>query len=90
MTNTEIYDRLTSVVRAELRQPELQLSARSMPSDFVGWDSTAMVGIILSIEDEFGFEMSPQDLRQARSVADLADIIARHWRSQDGQSAGTA
>ncbi len=78
MTSNEIYERLTSVVRNELRQPALKISAKTVASDVAGWDSTAMVSVILAIEDEFGFEMLPNELRNVRGVADLAKIITRH------------
>lgn len=78
MVSNEIHERLTSVVRSELRQPALQISAKTVASDVAGWDSAAMVSVILAIEDEFGFEMLPDELRNVRGVADLAKIITRH------------
>lgn len=78
MTSNEIHERLTSVVRAELRQPALQISAQTVARDVAGWDSAAMVSVILAVEDEFGFEIPPNELRNVRGIADLAKIITRH------------
>jgi acyl carrier protein len=78
MTNQDIPERLVRIFRDQLRQPTLQLNASTTPDDVSGWDSTAMASIIMSIEEEFGFEMSAAELRSARSVGDLANIVAQH------------
>jgi len=78
MTNQDIPERLVRIFRDQLRQPTLQLNASTTPDDVSGWDSTAMASIIMSIEEEFGFEMSAAELRGARSVGDLAHIVAQH------------
>lgn len=78
MGNDDTHDRLTRIFREELRQPALQIAPAMTQGDVPGWDSTAMAAIIMSIEEEFEFEMSASDLRGARSIGDLAAIVARH------------
>lgn len=79
MTDDDVHDRLTRIFREQLRQPTLQIAPEMTQDDLVGWDSTAMAAIIMSIEEEFEFEMSAGELRGARSIGDLTTIVARHW-----------
>lgn len=78
MTNQDIPERLVRIFREQLHQPALHLTAAMTPDDVSSWDSTAMASIIMSIEEEFGFEMSAAELRNVSCVGDLAHIVAQH------------
>jgi acyl carrier protein len=78
MINDDMNERLVRIFREELRQPSLQITSRTTQDDVAGWDSTAMASIIMSIEEEFGFELAPNELRNLRNVGDFQRIIAQH------------
>lgn len=78
MTTYDIDGPLLRIFRAQLGQPTLRLSSDMTPNDVPGWDSGAMVSIILAMEDELGCELDPEDLRQLGSVGELARVLARH------------
>lgn len=88
MTDAEIYDGLTDIFREQLRNPALVIQPGLGPADVPGWDSAAMVGIILAIEERFGIEFRMQDLRDVRTVGDFPRLIKRSGFGQDGPGPG--
>jgi acyl carrier protein len=45
--------------------------------DIVGWDSMGALMLIAELDDRFGIELSAEDSRAMRSVADALDYLKR-------------
>ncbi len=69
---------LVAIFREELRKPELELIASMTADDVPGWDSAAMVGILMAIEELLGTELGANEVKQIESVGDLVRIMERH------------
>jgi acyl carrier protein len=54
---------------------EIELTPDMGASDVPGWDSLANVSIVFAIEEEFGIELSAQELKALASLGDLARTI---------------
>lgn len=78
MNNVTVSPELTQIFREQLRNKELAITPSMTQDDVPGWDSTAMVGIIMAVEEEFQFEFTPGELKGLRTVGDLAQLIQRH------------
>ena len=78
MNEVIVSPQLTQIFREQLRNKDLTVTS-SMTSDEVpGWDSTAMVGIIMAVEEEFNLEFTREELKGLYSVGDFARLIQRH------------
>lgn len=54
----------------------------------LGFDSLGMVGLLLGLEDTFGFELKESDMNpfDLRSVSDVIDLVLRYRGEDDGKS----
>ena len=78
MQNSDVPPELVKVFRDELVNPDLELAPSMTPDDVPGWDSASMVGIIMALEEELGIEFGANELKEIRTVGDLAQLISHH------------
>ena len=73
-----IFSRVQDVVRDVLDQPELKLTPEMVARDVEGWDSIAMVNIILQTQKEFGIRFKSTELDELHNVGDfISKIVAK-------------
>jgi acyl carrier protein len=46
--------------------------------DIVGWDSMGALMLIAELDERYGLELTAEDSRAMRSVADALDFLKRH------------
>lgn len=68
----EIRDVVAELVNVPVGTLHSDTEFRGLP----GWDSLAMLSLIVMYEDEFGLSISNEQLKQARTIADL-EMLAR-------------
>ena len=68
---------LQQILREELQQPGLQVSAQTRATDVEGWDSMRHLQIILRIEREWGVRFSTRDILAVKNVGELVELITR-------------
>ena len=76
MSQDEILDGLTDVVRDILEQPDLSLSRDTTAQDVEGWDSVNNISIIVGTEARFGVKFRTAELDEIKNVGDLIDLVA--------------
>ena len=54
--------------------PDTEITALSMDAHG-GWDSIAHLNLILAVEQEFGFMMTPEEATAARSFPDMLALV---------------
>ncbi|HBD06122.1 MAG TPA: acyl carrier protein [Firmicutes bacterium] len=68
----DIYAKLTEIVEKKIKnhdiKPEDELTS-------LGLDSLDKADIMISIEDEFGFEFNEDEMVKVKTVKDLKDLI---------------
>ena len=84
MDEPAIYSGLTQIFREQLRKPALVITPAMTQNDLPGWDSAAMVAIIMAVEEQFNMEFTPNDLRNIRSIADLARLVQQPNKTNRG------
>jgi acyl carrier protein len=73
-----VYERLQSIVAEQLGVEPDQVVREA---EFIGdlnADSLDMVELVMSLEEEFGIEISDEDVESIRTVGDAADYIEEH------------
>jgi acyl carrier protein len=72
--------RLQAVLREIFDEPGLAIDDDMGVGSHAGWDSVAMVQIVLATEGEFGLRFSTRDVANLRTVKDLLVVLARHGK----------
>ena len=80
MTNEEILRRITSVVAEVVEIDDLRLEATTQASDVEGWDSLAMVQIMVGLEREFGIRFRTGEMAGMANVGELVGRVAERLR----------
>ena len=66
---------LERIFRSVLKMtPDMEITTLSMESHG-GWDSIAHLNLILAVEQEFRFMMTPEEATAARSFRDMLDLV---------------
>ena len=78
LDDATIYAELTGIFREQLEKPDLVIAPGMTQDDVPGWDSTGMVAIVMTVEEQFGIEFGPKELKEIHRVGDLAALIKKH------------
>lgn len=75
MADNLVFVQLVSLIRSEAFTVEQPLSADTRFADIEGWDSFKHLRFLLAVEDEFGFEVSPELGETLETLGDLAAVV---------------
>lgn len=74
----EVVGSTIAIVRNELGAPELALGLDTEAREIEGWDSVAMVSVILAVEARYGFEFDAAEMDRMASISDFVERILLH------------
>lgn len=74
MTDKEIFDRVVTIIQ-ERQGEDFFVTEKLSLKDDLDADSMDLMEFILTIEDEFGIEISDEEIDNLNSVADVLAII---------------
>lgn len=83
--NSTVTDRMQTVFRNVFNEPGLRLGDDLTAADVPGWDSLAHIGLMFSLESEFGITFSDQEMSQLDNVGQLRRIIETKLPAQDSR-----
>ena len=52
------------------------VTADSSPETVESWDSVQHLNLILAIEEEYGFQFSPEEMDSAKTVGKIAGLVS--------------
>ena len=73
-TEKEIFDRIVTIIQERQGEDFVVTEALSLKDDLDA-DSVDLMEFVLTLEDEFGIEISDEEIDQLQSVADVVAII---------------
>jgi acyl carrier protein len=71
-----VHDRMQLVFRTVFNEPALELTDDLTAAEVPGWDSLAHIGLMFSLEAEFGVTFSDNELSLLDNVGGLRKVIA--------------
>jgi acyl carrier protein len=77
MTDGEIYEQLTEIIRDVLMNFDLVLRPDLTAKEVDGWDSYKMIEIIVAVESQFGLKVKSKELDDLENVGDLVMLIRK-------------
>jgi acyl carrier protein len=77
MTDGEIYEQLTEIIRDVLMNFDLVLRPDLTANEVDGWNSFKMIEIIMAVESHFGLKVKSKELDDMENVGDLVTLIRK-------------
>jgi acyl carrier protein len=77
MTDEEIYEQLTEIIRDVLMNFDLVLRPDLTANEVDGWDSYKMIEIVLAVESHFGMKVKSKELDELENIGDLVALIRK-------------
>ena len=74
MTEQQIFDRIVTIIQ-ERQGEDFVVTENLSLKDDLNADSVDLMEFILTIEDEFGIEISDEEIDNLQSIADVLAII---------------
>ena len=72
----DLVEQVISIMAMELDVDESLLTPDATPDEILSWDSLKLLNIVVSLEQEFGIEIDPQDVERMVSVGDIMRLVA--------------
>jgi acyl carrier protein len=77
-TTGTTFDRLKKIIVEQLGVDEEEVTPQASFVDDLNADSLDLVELIMSLEEEFGMEISDEDAEKIQKVSDAVDYIEEH------------
>ena len=74
MTEQQIFDRIVTIIQ-ERQGEDFVVTENLRLKDDLDADSVDLMEFVLTIEDEFGIEISDEEIDQLQSIADVLKAI---------------
>ena len=78
LADQKMYERLKKIVVEQLGVDEADVKPEASFVDDLNADSLDLVELIMSLEEEFGMEISDEDAEKIKSVGDAQEYIEEH------------
>jgi acyl carrier protein len=78
VTDGTTFDRLKKIIVEQLGVDEEEVTPQASFVDDLNADSLDLVELIMSLEEEFGMEISDEDAEKIQKVSDAAEYIEEH------------
>lgn len=75
-TKDEILVKVSGIIAKQLKVDEAEIKLEKSLIDDLNADSLDIVELVMSMEDEFGFEIPDSEAEKLRTVADAVNYIA--------------
>jgi acyl carrier protein len=78
VTDGTAFDRLKKLIVEQLGVDEGEVTPQASFVEDLNADSLDLVELIMSLEEEFGMEISDEDAEKIQKVSDAVDFIEEH------------
>ena len=78
MTDGTTFERLQKIIVEQLGVDEEEVTPQASFVEDLNADSLDLVELIMSLEEEFGMEISDEDAEKIQKVSDAVEFIEEH------------
>jgi acyl carrier protein len=78
VTDGTTFERLKKIIVEQLGVDEEEVTAQASFVEDLNADSLDLVELIMSLEEEFGMEISDEDAEKIQKVSDAVEFIEEH------------
>ena len=78
MTDGTTFERLKKIIVEQLGVDEEEVTTQASFVEDLNADSLDLVELIMSLEEEFGMEISDEDAEKIQKVSDAVEYIEEH------------
>ena len=78
MTDGTTFDRLKKIIVEQLGVDDEEVTLQASFVEDLNADSLDLVELIMSLEEEFGMEISDEDAEKIQKVSDAVEFIEEH------------
>lgn len=78
MTDGTTFERLKKIIVEQLGVDEEEVTSQASFVEDLNADSLDLVELIMSLEEEFGMEISDEDAERIQKVSDAVEYIEEH------------
>ena len=82
MDRKEIYEKLRVILSTQLSIEIDKIETSSLIARDLGADSLDTAEIAMAIHEEFGYDMSDEDVKKIKTVGDILDCLEVNLRSE--------
>lgn len=75
MTNQDVLENITDIIRENLDNDDIVLTAETKAEDVDGWDSLAHVRIMVAVEEAFNVRFTTDEITSLKDVGSLIALI---------------
>ena len=80
MTDGSTFDRLKKIIVEQLGVDDDEVNLEASFVEDLNADSLDLVELIMSLEEEFGMEISDEDAERIQKVSDAVEFIEEHQK----------
>ena len=80
MTDGSTFDRLKKIIVEQLGVDDEEVNLEASFVEDLNADSLDLVELIMSLEEEFGMEISDEDAEKIQKVSDAVEFIEEHQK----------
>ena len=81
MTNEEIFDRISNLIKEQLHNEKIEVTVKTNIQEDLGIDSIALMEFIITLEDEFNLNIPDEDVEDIQTLGELVDYLSRRLKS---------
>ncbi|AYO48875.1 acyl carrier protein [Streptococcus mutans] len=81
MTNEEIFDRISNLIKEQLHNEKIEVTVKTNIQEDLGIDSIALMEFIITLEDEFNLNIPDEDVEDIQTMEELVDYLSRRLKS---------
>ena len=73
--NSTVFEQVRGIAADLFAMTATKLTPDSSPETVEAWDSTQHLSLVLALEERFGFQLSPEEVEQMQSLAEVARVV---------------
>jgi acyl carrier protein len=79
-----IFEQVRSIAADLFAVEEKKITTESSPTNLETWDSTQHLMLVLAVEENFGFQLIPEEIERMHNLGDVVSIVEAKLAAKKG------